>query len=297
MDRFHEMGVFTAIVDAGSFIGAAESLGVSKAAVSRILGDLEKRLGTRLLHRTTRRLSLTDEGKVFYVRCKAVLADVEEAEAEITARSGHVHGLLKINVPVTFGLLHLSPLWGAFMAQNPAVTLDITLSDRLVDVVEEGYDVVVRIGRLRSSSLISRQLSTTRMVLCASPRYLDQHGRPSHPGELTHHAVLTYSLFSTGEQWVFQGPQGPVSVAVTPRMRSNSGDTCRDAALQHQGIILQPSFLVGNDLRSGALEEIMPEYRSFEMGIYALYPSRQHVTPKVRMLIDYLHDALQHRMW
>nr|WP_305080625.1 LysR family transcriptional regulator [Pusillimonas sp. MFBS29] len=270
---------------------------LSRAAVSRVLSDLEQRLGTRLLNRTTRRLSLTEEGKVFYIRCKALLSDVEEAEAEITARTGHAHGLLKVNVPVTFGLLHLAPLWGAFMAQNPAVTLDITLSDRLVDVVEEGYDVVVRIGRLRSSSLISRQLSTTRMVLCASPRYLDQHGRPSHPDELTSHAILAYSLLSTGEQWTFQGPDGPTSVAITPRMRSNSGDTCREAALQHQGIILQPSFLIGDDLRNGILEELMPDYRSFEMGIHALYPSRQHVTPKVRVLIDYLYEALHDRAW
>ncbi|MYN12826.1 LysR family transcriptional regulator [Pusillimonas sp. TS35] len=297
MDRFQEMKVFVAIVDCGSFVGAADMLGLSKAAVSRTLNELESRLGVRLLNRTTRRLSLTGEGATFHIRSKAVLADVDEAEAEITAGTGEARGPLKINAPVTFGLLHLAPLWGGFMAQHPAVMLDITLADRLVDVVEEGYDLVIRVGRLRSSSLISRQLSSTRMVLCASPRYLDEHGRPTEPAELASHSILAYSLFSMGDQWAFTGPDGPVSVNVNPRMRTNSGDTCRDAALQHMGIILQPSFLVGDDLRSGALEEIMPNYRSIELGVYALYPSRQHVSPKVRLLIDYLRQALGGRTW
>lgn len=291
------MTVFTAVVDAGSFVGAAGALDLSKAAVSRLVADLETRLGVRLLHRTTRKLSLTDEGQTFYVRCKSLLTDVDEAEAEVTARAGQARGLLKVNVPVSFGLLHLAPLWGEFMMQNPQVTLDITLSDRVVDLVEEGFDLTVRIGRLKSSSLISRQLSSTRMVLCASPRYLNEHGRPSHPCDLAAHSVLAYSLFSMGEQWEFTGPEGPVSVKVQPRMRSNSGDTCRQAALQDRGIILQPSFLVGNDLRTGDLEEILPGYRSIELGIYAVYASRQHVSPKVRILIDYLHEALGGRAW
>lgn len=297
MDRFQEMTVFTAVVDAGSFVGAASALDMSKAAVSRLVADLESRLGVRLLHRTTRKLSLTDEGQTFYVRCKALLADVDEAEAEVTARAGQARGRLKVNVPVSFGLQHLAPLWGEFMVQNPQVTLDITLSDRVVDLVEEGFDLTVRIGHLKNSSLISRQLSSTRMVLCASPRYLNEHGRPSHPRELAAHAVLAYSLFSMGEQWEFAGPEGPVSVKVQPRMRTNSGDTCRQAALQDRGIILQPSFLVGDDLRTGDLEEILPGYRSIELGVYAVYASRQHVSPKVRILIDYLNEALARRAW
>lgn len=297
MDRFQEMTVFAAVVDAGSFVGASEALGLSRAAVSRLVGDLESRLGVRLLHRTTRRLSLTDEGRIFHLRCKAVLADVEEAEAEVGARAGEARGLLKVNVPVTFGLLHLAPLWSEFMARNPGVTLDITLSDRVVDLVEEGFDLAVRIGRLRSSSLIGRRLSSTRMVLCASPGYLKAHGTPRHPRDLASHSVLSYSLFSMGEQWEFTGPDGPVTVKVEPRMRTNSGDTCRQAALQDSGIVLQPCFLVGDDLRRGSLVEILPEYRTIELGIHAVYPSRQHVSPKVRVLIDYLQRALAERTW
>lgn len=297
MDRFQEMTVFTAVVEAGSFVGAADALGISKAVVSRLVAELEARLGVRLLHRTTRKLSLTEEGRTFHARCKAVLADVEEAEAEITARAGQARGLLKVNVPVTFGVMHLAPLWGDFMALNPEVSLDVTLSDRFVDLVEEGYDLAVRIGRLGDSSLISRQLSSTRMVLCASPGYLASHGEPSQPEDLARHAVLGYSLASTGDVWEFTGPQGPVSVRVHPRLRTNSGDTCVQAALLHQGVILQPTFMVQPHLKDGTLRELLPQFRSFELGIHAVYPSRQHVAPKVRVLVDYLQRALRGRDW
>ena len=165
MDRFDEMRVFAAVVDAGSFVGASDALEMSKAAVSRHVAELETRLGVRLLHRTTRRLSLTGEGEIFVARCRELLDSVEEAESEITSRSGEASGLLKVNVPFTFGLLHLAPLWVEFMAMHPKVALDVTLADRVVDLVEEGFDMAVRIARLPDSSLVSRQLSSTRMVL------------------------------------------------------------------------------------------------------------------------------------
>ena len=297
MDRFDEMRAFVAVVDAGSFVRAAEALHVSKTVVSRLIGDLEARLGVRLLHRTTRKLSLTVEGEVFHARCHELLAGVEEAEAEITARAAEAIGLLRLNVPVSFGLMHLAPLWPAFLQQHPNVTLDVTLSDRIVDLVDEGYDLAVRIAQLPASSLVSRKLTSTRLVLCASPEYLRRHGAPSHPAGIARHAVFSYTLLSSGEHWMFEGPQGPVSVKVTPRMRSNSGDTCCAAALQHQGIVLQPSFMVGDHLRSGALVEVLPDYRSLELGVYAVYASRQHITHKVRALIDFLVEAFRIRAW
>lgn len=293
MDRFEEMKAFAAVVDAGSFVRAAESLHLSKTAVSRLVGDLEKRLDVRLLHRTTRRLSLTVEGEAFHARCKELLAGVDEAEAEVAARAGEAVGLLRLNVPVSFGLLRLAPLWPAFMQQHPRVTLDVTLSDRIVDLVDEGYDLAVRIAKLPASSLVSRQLTSTRLVLCASPDYLRRHGTPTHPSEITQHPLFSYTLLASGDNWNFDGPQGPVTVKINPRMRSNSGDTCCEAALQHQGIVLQPSFMVGQHLRSGALVEILPEFRSLELGVYAVYPSRKHVTLKVRVLIDFLVDAFR----
>jgi len=297
VDRFKEMQAFAAVADAGSFVRAAESLQVSKTAVSRLIGDLEARLGVRLLHRTTRRLSLTAEGEVFHARCKALTADVEEAEAEVTARAGEAVGQLRLNVPVSFGLMHLAPLWPAFLQQHPKVTLDVTLADRIIDLVDEGYDLAVRIAQLPASSLVSRKIASTRLVLCASPDYLRRHGEPSHPADIARHTVFTYTLLATGDTWNFEGPDGPVEVRVTPRLRSNNGDTCCAAALQHQGIVLQPSFMVSHHLRAGALVEVLPQYRSLELGVYAVYASRRHVTPKVRVVVDFLVDAFRICPW
>ncbi|MEO5794952.1 MAG: LysR family transcriptional regulator [Rhodoferax sp.] len=298
MDRFLEMQTFCAVVDAGSFVKAAEALGLSKAAASRYVGELEARLGIRLLQRTTRRLSLTEEGQVFYARSKELLAGVDEAEAEITSRSGAASGLLRINAPVTFGNLHLAPLWGVFRSQQPLVALDITLSDRVVDLVEEGYDVAIRIATLPSSTLVSKRLASTRMLVCASPQYLAAHGTPQHPADLADHAVIAYSYWASKDEWHFDGPAGQVSVRTHACMHTNSGDTCRAAALAHQGVILQPSFLVGTDLAAGTLVELLPGYQAMEMGIYAVYPTRKHVAPKVRALVDFLAEIFaQERTW
>jgi DNA-binding transcriptional LysR family regulator len=300
MDKFQEMRAFVAVVDAGSFVRAAEALDLSKTAVSRLVAELESRLGVRLLHRTTRKLSLTPEGEVFHERCRQLIDGVAEAEAELSTHAGTAIGQLRVNVPVTFGLMHLAPLWPAFLALHPRVVLDVTLSDRVVDLVDEGFDLAVRIARLQESSLISRPLTATRLILCASPEYLRRHGAPAHPSELARHPVIAYSLLTMGDQWEFAGPPGgadPILVKVAPRMRTNSGDTCVAAALQHMGIVLQPSFLVGNHLASGALVEVMPQFRSIELGVYAVYPSRRHLTPKVRALVDFLVDAFRMQAW
>lgn len=288
MDRFQEMQVFAAVVEAGSFVGAADAMDMSPAAVSRQVASLESRLGVRLLNRTTRRLSLTSEGEIFLERARALLEGLSEAEAEITERSAEAIGRLRINAPVSFGVQHLAALWGDFLDQHPRLKLDITLSDRAVDLVEEGYDLAIRIGRLADSTLIGRQLATTRMVLCASPGYLETHGVPAHPSELAEHAVWSYSYFALGDEWRFSGPDGQVSVRLRPVLHSNNGDTCRTGALQNRCIILQPGFLVGSDIRAGRLVELLPEYHAGDLGIHALYPSRRHVTPKVRMMIDHL---------
>jgi DNA-binding transcriptional LysR family regulator len=297
MDKFLEMRAFAAVVDGGSFVRAADALEMSKPTVSRYVSDLEQRLGVRLLQRTTRKLSLTEEGRAFYGRCKAVLADVEVAEAEITSQSVAVKGLIKVNAPMSFGILELAPLWPDFMSKYPDIELDITLADRVVDLVEEGYDLAVRIARLPNSSLVSRKLASTRMVLCASSGYLRKHGTPRHPAELSDRAVLSYSLLATGDQWEFDGPEGKVAVTVKPIMRTNSGDTCIAAARKNKGIVFQPSFMVSADLSSGALVELMPQYRALEFGIYAVYPTRQHVLPKVRALIDFLAQKMAGVSW
>ncbi|MBV7482093.1 LysR family transcriptional regulator [Bordetella sp. BOR01] len=297
MDRFEEMRVFTTVVEAGSFVKATETLRMSKAGVSRHVTELESRLGVRLLQRTTRRQSLTEEGQLFYERCKALLAEVEDAETEVTSRSGEVGGLLRINAPLTFGVRHLAALWAAFKAQHPQLILDITLADRVVDLVEEGYDVAVRISQLADSTLVSRRLACTRMVLCATPQYIQMRGHPEHPRELTMHPTIAYTYWTGRDEWRFHGPEGEVSVRIQPIMRANNGDTCMEAALAGLGVILQPTFLVGDALRAGTLVELMPQYRCVELGIYAIYPTRRHVPPRVRALVDFLSGHFAQPPW
>ena len=288
MNKFLEMHTFNAVVDAGSFVKAAEALNLSKAAVSRHVLDLERRLGIRLLHRTTRRISLTTEGQAFHARSKDVLADLQDIETEISSKQDKVSGLLRINAPFTFGIQHLAPLWGQFREVHPQVTLDVTLSDRVVDLVEEGYDLAIRIATLEPSSLVSRRLASTTMTLCASPAYLKKNGQLTRPADLLAHQVIGYSYLSSKDEWHFTGPEGPVSVLTRPWMHTNNGETCKAAALAHQGIILQPKFVVGAELAAGQLVEVLPNYRSSDIGIYAVYPTRKHLSAKVRLLIDFL---------
>jgi DNA-binding transcriptional LysR family regulator len=297
MDQFLALRSFAEVVDAGSFVAAADRLGLSKAAVSRHVAELEAQLGARLLHRTTRKLSLTGEGEVFYARSKQLLADLAEAQAEISSRSREAVGLLRVSVPVSFGILHLAPAWGAFRQKHPKVGLEVNLSDRIADLAEDGVDIAVRIARLPSSSLVSRQLASTRMVLCASPGYLRRAGKPRHPLELAQHAVIAYSYWSERDEWVFEGPEGPVAVRTQPWLRTNNGDVCRAAALQHQGLILQPTFIVGADLAAGTLREVLPQYHSLTLGIHAVYQSRKHLTPKVRLLVDFLAAWFRTPRW
>ena len=251
----------------------------------------------RLLHRTTRRLSLTEDGQRFHARATELMASAGELEAEMSSSSGQAIGRLRINAPFTFGNLHLAPLWARFIEENPGVSLDVTLSDRLVDLVDEGYDLAVRLSTLANSQLVSRRLATTRIVLCAAPAYLAAHGTPTHPHELAQHQVVSYAYWTGGDDWTFTGPEGEVHVRVLPRIHTNSGDTCRIAALHGQGIVLQPDFLVGEDLRRGDLVELMPEYRSIELGVHAVYASRKYLPMKTRRLIDFLAEAFAQPSW
>ena len=292
-----QINSFLAVVRSGSFVAAADATGLSKAAVSRHVAELEAHLGVRLLHRTTRRLSLTDDGQRFQARAAELAAALEELEVETASSGGEVTGLLRINAPLTFGNLHLAPLWPRFTTLHPKVSLDITLNDRVVDLIDEGYDLAIRISDRLDPQLVSRRLATSRVVLCASPGYLAARGTPVQPSDLAAHTVLAYSYWSGGDDWTFNGPDGRASVRVMPRIHTNSGDTCRAAALEDQGVILQPDFLVGPDLERGTLVELMPEYRSIEIGIHAVYASRKHLPMKTRRLIDFLVEAFRAPGW
>jgi DNA-binding transcriptional LysR family regulator len=297
MDRALEMQVFCTVVDKGSFIGAADPLGMSKAAISRYVSGLEDRLGVRLLHRTTRRLSLTDEGRQFYHQAREVLTMMDAAEESVSSSAPEPSGILRINAPVSFGVIHLAPVWAEFMQLYPKIELDISLNDRIVDLVEDGFDAAVRIARLENSSLVGRRLASTRMRLCAAPTYLDTHEPIRALADLTKHGVIAYTNFASGNEWQFDGPRGQESVLTRSILRCNNGDTCRSIALAGGGVSLQPSFMVAEDLRRGALVEILPEYQSVELGIYAVYPTRKHLAPKVRMLINFLVERFAEPDW
>ncbi|MBX3657808.1 MAG: LysR family transcriptional regulator [Ramlibacter sp.] len=298
MDSLRRIEAFCAVAQLGSFVAAADRLGLSRAAVSRLVIELEGQLGTRLLNRTTRKVSLTDSGSAYHERARQILDDLAEANAAASATTLRPAGRLRINVPVTFGNLHLAPLWGQFLQRHPQVELDITLTDRLVDLVDEGYDLAVRVGRPQSSSLVARPLATDRVVLCASPEYLRMAPAIRRIEDIADHSAVAYSLWSGGDAWTFQGPEGrPHSVPVHPCLRANSGDTCRAAALADQGLIFQPAFLVGPDLAAGRLVEILPHYSGPRLDIQALYPSRRHVPGKVRAMVDFLVAAFEHPAW
>jgi DNA-binding transcriptional LysR family regulator len=298
MDKFQEMKAFVAVVDSGSFVRAAEAINGSKAAVSRLVADLERRLSVRLLNRTTRKLSLTDDGKLFYIRCADLLNALDEAESELNMRTGEASGHLRVTAPVTFGNNLLAPLWGEFLAQHPKVSLDVSLSDRTADLVEEGLDLAVRISRAPHPVLIARQLATTRMVLCASPQYLQAHGTPARPEDVARHEVISYTYWSSRDEWEFVRADGVVETVKTrPRLHANSGDTCVAAALRHRGIIMQPDFLLYDALRAGSLVRLLPDYQAVELGIYAVYASRRQLPLKLRYLIDFLVESFQTPVW
>lgn len=295
MDRIEAMQAFVAVVEAGSFVAAADKLQLSKAVVSRQVALLEDQLGTRLLHRTTRRVSLSADGELFLARCRELLQQWQEAADEVSHRAVQARGTLRINVPFSYGVMHLAPLWPGFMQAHPDVLLDVTLSDRVADLVDEGYDLAIRIGHLPSSSLVSRRLASMRLKLCASAAYLKSHGKPKNPADLSQHRVLAYSLLSTGDAWTLEmkaDPHKRETIDVNPVMRSNNGDTCTRAAIAGQGIVLQPDFMVQQHLERGELVELLPDWQTQESGIYAVYPTRRHLPAKVRLMIDYLSDRL-----
>ncbi|WP_044559658.1 LysR family transcriptional regulator [Azospirillum sp. B4] len=293
MDRLRAFEVFATVVAKGGFAKAADALNTSPANVTRYVAELETYLGSRLLNRTSRRLSLTEAGEVLYERAQSILDEVAEAESLASATTLKPRGRLRVNAPLSFGIRHLAPLWPRFMALYPDVVLDVALTDRVVDLVEEGFDLGIRISRGGSPTYAARKLATSRNVLCAAPDYLARRGMPLTPDDLAGHARIAYSYTGVPEDWVLLDPEGKAVTARIPiRLVTNNGDTARAAALAGEGIIWQPTFLIGDDLRAGRLVPVLPGYRIPDIDILAVYPSRRHVSAKVRALIDFLADAL-----
>lgn len=292
MDILVCMKTFVAVVETDSFTAAGIRLDLSKAVASKYVATLEDHLGTRLLNRTTRRLSLTESGSAYYERCVQILADVEEAEQAAAQLTMVPRGTLKVALPVSYGTIRIAPLLTSYLQRHPDVHLDIALADRRVDLIEEGFDLAIRIGALPESGLVARRLATERIVLCAAPAYLARHGKPIKPADLATHACLNYSYASSGDEWTFGAGKLQEHVRISGPMRANNGDMLRVAALAGAGVIWQPQFIVGEDIAAGRLIELLPDFAPVELGVHALYPSRKHLSAKVRTFVDHLAASL-----
>ncbi len=289
MDRLAEIEALVAVVESGTFSAAGERLGLAKSVISRRVSQLEQRLGSRLVHRTTRRLSLTDAGRDFYQRAVQILADLDDAEQGVSNASTALRGTLKVAAPLSFGLAHLSSALTDFLEQHPAIEFNLDLNDRNINLVEEGFDVAVRIGDLQDSTLVARRLGTSRMVTCASRAYLERHGEPLHPNDLQRHIGLQYSNISYKQHWQFVTREGKVLQAQPQiRMRANNGEVLAGAAVAGIGITSGPTFILGSYLRERSLQRILRDYRRPSVGIFAVTPPGRLLPQRVQRFIEFL---------
>lgn len=299
MNKFADLEAFTAVVESGTFSAAGERLGIAKSVVSRRISQLEQRLGSQLLHRTTRRLSLSDAGKNFYQRAIQILSDLNEAEQSVAEETSDLRGLLKLAAPLSFGLTHLSSCIFDFLSEHPAIELNMDLNDRNVNLVEEGFDMAVRIGELEDSTLVARRLGTMRQVTCASPSYLQQHGKPEHPDDLQQHIGLQYNNISYKRQWSYKTAKGKTIIAQPQiRIRANNGEALAAAAVAGMGITKGPTFILGSLIKAGKLLTILDEYQSPPMGIYAVYPPGRLLPRRIQVFSDFLAGRFgDHPYW
>jgi DNA-binding transcriptional LysR family regulator len=291
MENLTDIAVFCRVVDTGSFTKAAEQLVLSRAVVSKYITRLEARLGARLLHRTTRRLSLTEAGEKLYESSHGALLQIEEAELEIGQLQREPRGLLKVSAPMSFGIQHIAPALSAFLGRHPRVLVDMRMDDRLVDVVEEGFDLAIRIAALNNSTLIARKLAPCRFVVCAAKTYLDQHGVPLTLEDLHDHNCIIYTYTARPNVWHFTAPDGKeIAAPVRGNLRVNNGMVNREVGLKGLGIIKMPTFQVGDLIREGQLKVVLPDYKGQEVSVYAVYPERKYLSPKVRAFIEFLAE-------
>ncbi|OOF10702.1 MULTISPECIES: LysR family transcriptional regulator [unclassified Salinivibrio] len=279
---------FLAVAEHGSFTQAAYKLDTNVVAVSRRVAALEAHLGVKLFHRTTRKVTLTDEGEHYYQRCRPLMAALQEAEQTITQSQALPTGLVRVTAPVNFGEQYIAPLLAPFLRQYPHVSVDLHLTNRRIDLIETGTDVAIRIGHLADSSLKAKRLGSRRLSICASPAYLAAHGRPQTPSELNRHVCLVGS----NEHWHYQAGNKVRTLTVSGRLRCNSGVALLEAAKQGIGLAQLPHYYVQEALAEGTLEEVLVDYRIEEEGIWALYPRGRQLQPKVAALLTYLAQHL-----
>lgn len=290
-DLLDGIAVFVSVVNAGSFTSAARALGHSTSYVSKEISRLEKRLGSRLLNRTTRTISLTDAGRAYYERCSQVVIDAENSERSINQLQEKPSGLLRINAPASFASKELFAVLSQFMHRYPSVKLEVELNDRLIDVVAEGYDVVIRVGEIKDSNLVARKFTSSKGVVVASPDYLKRKGCPKQAEDLTRHDCIAYSLLPTPTQWFFYKNGVRSSVTVDPRAICNSAALEVAMVVQGIGITRLPLFTCEQEVASGDLQIILEDYDQIKYDVYAVYPHRQYLTAKVRAFVDFIVDA------
>ena len=292
MQSLTDIAIFVKVVELSSFTAAADALEMSQPVVSKAVTRLEEKLGARLLNRTTRRLSLTEAGSELYRRSVRALEEIENAESEVARFQTEPKGTLRVSAPMSFSILQLGSKLHTFLERFPGVTVELNLDDRRVDLVEEGFDVAIRIGNLRDSSLVARKIVPCKQVLCASPAYLKKHGTPEQPEDLLEHNCILYSFLSHAREWRLLDQQGETHVVpLKGSLQTNNGLVNRAAALTGVGIIMLPTFYVGEHLRSGELVPLLCKFRPADIAVYAVYPERRNLTPKVRAFVDFLAEA------
>ena len=288
MAQWEGVNEFVAVVESGSFTQAAKRVGISTAQVSRLIGQLEKRLATKLLYRTTRKVSVTEAGQVYYQHCRQVLDGLEEAERTLTQLHATPRGKLRITAPITYGESILAPLLNDFVLQYPELEVQLQLSNQKLDLIEESFDLAIRLGKLESSSMMAKRLADRKLFLCASPGYIQNYGMPHTLSELGHHNCLLGTL----DFWRFKQNGKERSLRVSGSLRYNSGNALLDAVLKGLGLAQLPDFYVQGHLDNGELIELLSEFQPEDEGVWALYPHNRHLSPKVRMLVDFLQRQL-----
>lgn len=293
MRHLDDTVVFLQVVDSGSFTAAAEVLNLSKSVVSKYVSRLEGRLGARLLQRSTRSLSLTEVGEIFYQRCREGLRVLEDAEDTVLRLQGEPRGLLRLNTPMSFGVLHIAPHLAKFRQRYPQVEVDMHLEDRMLDVIDDGFDASIRIAALADSRLIARRLAPCRHVVVAAESYLQRAGMPTSPTELRQHTIVGYRYQASALQWEFQAAgRDPLRVDLQPTLRLNNSLAIREAILAGAGVARMPTFAVGSDVRAGRLRPILTSWNTLEVSVYLVYPERRHLSPKVQAFADFIRECL-----
>jgi len=288
MDKLSSLRAFVKVVESGSFAEAGRQLRLSRSAISKYIGELEQSLGVQLIVRTTRHASPTETGQRYFERAVSILAELDAADQAVSQSQAAPRGLLRVNAPMSFGTMRLGPVVADFMARYPELQLQIVLSDDLLDPVQDGFDVTLRIAELESSSLVARRIMPVERVICAAPAYLARHGAPESPDDLRRHTSLTYGFLLTGNQWKLTGADGDHWIQPAWTLCVNNAEVLRDVAIRGQGIALIPRFIAADALQSGALTALLPDYAAPSLALYAIYPPTRHLSVKVRLFIDFL---------